>query len=647
MKKLLLLAVMAVCGVVHVLAQQAITWKVTGTPKDSTHYTITAKGTLANSWHLYGSNPGVEGLEAPTKFTTELTGANWQGVVEYTGQSSNLKDPLFENKAVQVYTGELTVQQTLEVPGNAPAAIRIIIEGFAGKNDELQSLSDTVLVTLKEGSTANNPILKPDIDIQHTLSNCGDANIADKSLVTIFFLGFVGGLVALLTPCVFPMVPVTVSFFTKSSSTRQQAIKNGSLYGFFILLIYLLASVPFHILGNVQPEVFNNLSTNAWLNLTFFAVFIIFAISFFGYFDITLPSSVAGKADSKSGLTSVSGIFFMALTLVIVSFSCTGVILGSLLAGTVSNGAWPLTVGMAGFGVALGLPFALFAIFPHWLQSLPKSGGWLDTVKKVLAFVEVALALKFLSNADLVKHWGLLKREVFIGIWILIAFAMALYLFGLLRLPHDNKGDKIGTGRKITGVIALLFGLYLVPGLTNTKYANLRLLSGFPPPLHYSLYHPHKALSSGVTANVVNNYEQALALSRQQHKPLLIDFTGWACVNCRKMEEQVWTVQEVSDYIKQNFILVSLYVDDRKALPANEVIFGYKTKDGKQKDIVTVGDKWATFQTENFNQNSQPLYAVLNGSQKLMSHPVGYTPDVKEYLAWLKCSKETFNKHPQ
>jgi thiol:disulfide interchange protein DsbD len=454
----------------------------------------------------------------------------------------------------------------------------------------------------------------------------------------VFLLGLGGGFIALLTPCVFPMMPVTVSFFTNRAANKNQSVKNGILYGFFIFLIYVLASLPFHLIANVQPEIFNNISTNAWLNIFFFIVFIIFAISFFGYFEITLPAGIAGKADSKSGLSSVSGIFFMALTLVIVSFSCTGVILGTLLVGTASDGAWSLTAGMAGFGTALALPFALFAIFPNWLKSLPKSGGWLDTVKKILAFVELALAFKFLSNADLVEHWGLLKREIFIGIWLLITLGLAAYLWGWLKLPHDYKEQKIAVGRKVLSAFVLLFAIYLVPGLTNTAYANLKLLSGFPPPLSYSIYHKNK----GVEAIAVNDFDKALQLSKAQNKPILIDFTGWACVNCRKMEEQVWTQPEISSLINENFILVSLYVDDRKKLPANER-FTYKPASGNEKDIITVGDKWATFQSENFAQVTQPLYAVISAYGRLMTHPVGYTPDAKKYQDWLNCGLKAYH----
>ena len=319
--------------------------------------------------------------------------------------------------------------------------------------------------------------------------------------------------------------------------------------------------------------------------------------------------------------------------------------MGSLLVGSLSGGAWQLTSGLAGFGIALALPFALFAIFPEWLQSLPKSGGWLDTVKMVLAFLELALAFKFLSNADLVMHWGLLKREVFIGVWILIGAGLTLYLFGILRLPHDYKGMKISKGRKVLGVIALLFTLYLIPGVTQTKYANLQLLSGFPPPFSYSIYGKDNVHGKGLEANVVNDYSKALHIAKEQHKPLLLDFTGWACVNCRKMEENVWTVPEVYNYIKENYILVSLYVDDRQKLLAEQRIMNYKTKSGDTKDIITIGDKWATFEAENFNQTTQPLYVLLDTKERLLNNPVGYTPDPKEYLKWLQCGKKTFESN--
>jgi thiol:disulfide interchange protein DsbD len=373
------------------------------------------------------------------------------------------------------------------------------------------------------------------------------------------------------------------------------------------------------------------------LNIIFFVIFIFFSISFFGYFEITLPSGIANKADSKSGLGSLGGIFFMAITLAIVSFSCTGPILGTLLVGSLQGGAWALTLGMAGFGIALALPFTLFAIFPQWLQTLPKSGGWLDTVKKLLAFLELALAFKFLSNADLVQHWGLLKREVFLGLWALISLGLALYLWGKLHLPHDTKGAKLSFVRKIGGVAAIAFSIVLIMGIFPKNAGYIKFLSGFPPPSHYSLFANSTDENRGVQANVVNDYQQALVLAKEQHKPILIDFTGWACVNCRKMEENVWTDPAVSSYIKNNFILVSLYVDDKALLPV-EKRFKYTSKAGTIKDINSVGDLWATFQAENFNQVTQPLYVVLSPDQNLLSNPIGYTPNIQEYLNWLQCS---------
>jgi thiol:disulfide interchange protein DsbD len=305
-----------------------------------------------------------------------------------------------------------------------------------------------------------------------------------------------------------------------------------------------------------------------------------------------------------------------------------------LVSSLSSNGsAWQLSAGMSGFGIALALPLALFAMFPQWLKRLPKSGGWLDTMKKILAFAELALAFKFLSNADLVMHWGLLKREIFIAIWIIISTWLALYLFGIFE-----KENKISLLRKLFATVVLLFSFYLIPGLSQTRYANLKLLSGFPPPLSYSVYTNH---AKAVEPIVINDYQKALALSREQHKPILIDFTGWACVNCRKMEEQVWTKQAISDLIKDKFILVSLYVDDRKKLSES---FRYKTKDSTEKDINTVGDKWATFEAENFDQVTQPLYVIMNGEEKLMNLPVGYTPDVLQYKDWLECGLNASKK---
>lgn len=622
-----------------------LNWQISAKKTGDSLYEITAKTKIPDGWHLYANNPD-EGLEG-VAINYDIENAQNKGELTFSKSTSDIPDPIFENATVKVFTNELAIQQEVKISGFIPSELKGIITANIANGEEFLPEEFEFSTPLEGGqaATASATRIKiPTIDVKNPQTNCGIAASEDnQGLLSVFFLGILGGLIALVTPCVFPMIPVTVSYFTKKSANRKKAVKNGVLYGFFIFLIYILASLPFHLLGNVQPEIFNNISTNVWLNIIFFIIFIVFALSFFGFFEITLPSSIAGKADSKSSLGSMGGIFFMALTLAIVSFSCTGPILGSLLVGSLSGGAWPLTAGLAGFGVALALPFALFAIFPHWLQSLPKSGGWLDTVKKVLAFFELALAFKFLSNADLVMHWGILKREVFIGIWILISAALTLYLFGLIRLPHDYKGMKISAGRKVLGGIALLFTIYLIPAIIPSKSGSIQLLSGFPPPMTYSIYGTENIKGKGLEADVVNNYEKALQLSKEQNKPLLIDFTGWACVNCRKMEENVWTKPEVAAYIEEHFILVSLYVDDREKLPVSER-FTYSPTDKQKKEIETIGDKWSTFQTENFIQATQPLYAIVNQEEKVVNSPVGYTPDAKEYLEWLKCGYESFSK---
>ena len=604
-------------------------------------YQITATTEIPQGWHVYGDNPKIEGL-SNIKIITDFENDSLINQLSFNKPSLNLKDALFDNQIVNIYTGSLQLKQQVKISGTVPNSISGTIEAFLAKDNDFKQDAYLFQVKLDGGIVASdNQIKIASIDVNHPLNDCGDKSTKNNSLLITFFLGFLGGLLALLTPCVFPMIPVTVSFFTKRSNNKKKAIKNGLLYGFFIFIIYMAASLPFHILGNVQPEIFNQISTNAWVNIVFFIVFVVFAISFFGFFEITLPSGIASSADSKSGLGSIGGIFFMALTLAIVSFSCTGPILGTLLVGTAGGGAWQLTSGLAGFGLALALPFGLFAIFPGWLQTLPKSGGWLGTVKKVLAFAELALALKFLSNADLVMHWGILKREIFFAIWIIISAALTLYLFGIIRFSEDRKGMKIPMLRKVFAIITLCFTLYLIPGISNSKYANLKWVSGFPPPLSNSIYGKENVKGKGLEANVINDYKKALQLAKAQNKPLLIDFTGWACVNCRKMEENVWSQQDVFDYIKENFILVSLYVDDKERLPV-EKRFTYNTKQGS-KEIVTIGDQWATFETENFLKQSQPLYVVIDTSERLLTNPVGYTPDMQKYLDWLRCGKATFD----
>jgi thiol:disulfide interchange protein DsbD len=620
--------------------QSPVKWSVEAKRQQNNLYILKVTGTIQEGWHVYAQDDVEEGLESVRlTFDNELVET---GKLEHSDRTITIKDDLFEGKFFEVYEGTFAFDQYVKITGSIPSSLKINLVGFASNDSEFVPLQEESAIVIEGGRTdKSNPqdrIVLSSVDLKAPAAECGKEEDGNSSIWNVFFLGLIGGLLALLTPCVFPMIPLTVSWFTSQSGNKKAAVRNGIIYGVFIVGIYLLCSLPFHLLTNVNPELFNVLSTNLWVNIFFFAVFIFFALSFFGLFEITLSGNLSNKADSKSGLGSLTGIFFMALTLALVSFSCTGPILGTLLVGSLSSnsGAWQLTAGMGGFGIALGLPFALFAMFPGWMQRLPKSGGWLMTVKKTLAFVELALAFKFLSNADLVAHWGLLKREIFIGIWILIAFFLALYLLGLFDKREDRA--KIGKVRISLGILALIFTLYLLPGMTNTKYARLSLLSGFPPPMSYSVY-AHKTSGSKterVEPQFVNNYKDAIAMSKQTGKPVLLDFTGWACVNCRKMEENIWTRPEVAELIKTKFILVSLYVDDRAKLPVDER-FTYTGKSGLKKEIRTTGDLWATFQSVNFSQVTQPLYVILSPDERLLNHPVGYTPDEAEYKAWLEC----------
>lgn len=620
-----------------------VQWTVSSKKIANDQYQLQFKGKVQHGKLLYLFTKDAEGLDSiAVQFTDSSIVKN--GPLQIKSGSSSYADPVFDNKQVLIANNEISLVQDITINGVIPAQLKGTVVYTTGGKEEFLPAQEFLFGVKMEGGVAQAARIKINsIDLNNAASNCGDEGTEGKSLWGIFLLGLVGGFIALLTPCVFPLIPLTVSFFTKRSGSRAKGIRNALLYGFFIFLIYILLSIPFHLLDQTDPEILNNISTNVWLNIIFFVVFVVFAISFFGYFEITLPGNFANKADSKASVGSTFGIFFMALTLAIVSFSCTGPILGSLLAGalTKDGGAMQLSFGMGGFGLGLALPFALFAMFPNWLQSLPKSGGWLNTVKVVLGFLELAMAVKFLSNADLVKQWHILPREVFIGIWVVIGLLLVLYLLGVIKFPHDDKKVKIGTTRWIFIALFAAATIYLIPGVTNTKAANLTLISGFPPPLCYSVYkHP---VNCETSLEPLRDYEQALELARKENKPLLIDFTGWACVNCRRMEENVWTNPDVLDLMKNKFVVVSLYVDERKVLPAAQQQT-FTTKTGGKKEIITVGDKWATFQSENFNAVAQPQYAILGLDETALTKTKGYTPSAAEFKQWLECGLEAFAK---
>lgn len=468
---------------------------------------------------------------------------------------------------------------------------------------------------------------------------------SQRSLWSIFFIAFLSGFAALLTPCVFPMIPMTVSFFTKQSKTKAAGIRNAIIYGISIIVIYVL--LGFLVSWIFGADALNALSTDVWFNLIFFVILIIFASSFLGAFEIMLPNSWANKVDQQADRGGIIGILFMALALAIVSFSCTGPIVGTLLFEAATNGIIGPIVGMFGFSLALALPFMLFAMFPGWLNSLPKSGGWLNTVKVVLGFLELALAFKFLSNADLVLQLHLLEREVFIAIWIAIFAALTLYLFGKITLPHDSPLQHISVGRLYLGLLTLVFTVYLIPGLWG---APLKLISAFPPPPQYSEspfgvggssnsnIGSDKGLPDGAELGphgimVFHDYEDGVAFAKSINKPIMLDFTGYACVNCRKMENNVWSDERILPILKNDIVLISLYVDDKRELPADKQ---YVTESGDK--IITVGDKWTDFMISKYKTNTQPLYIMtdLEGNNLNKTKPTISYVGADEYLKWLK-----------
>lgn len=620
---------------------QVFKWTVSSKKTGDKTYELIFSTQGSEGWNLYAPNQDLSGVAAAS-MTFADSSFHAAGNFIQTGSLKQQQSKIFTGITEKIYNGPTTWTQEIKIVGTVPASIQGTLLYTYGKGDEFYQSEFPFNVKLEGGVASTARILIPSIDINQPVNNCGDVT-QGKSLWSLFLLGLIAGLLSLFFPCIFPLIPLTVSFFTKRSPTKRKGVINAFFYGFSIVVIFILLSLPFHIL-NIQPEILNNISTNVPLNLTFFVFFIAFALSFFGLYEIVLPSGLAGKADARSGIGDLFGIFFMALTLVIVSFSCTGPILGTLLVSAFSsqNGAWQLTSAMTGFGIGLGAPFILFALFPRWLQSMPKSGGWMNEVKVVFGFIELAMAVKFLSNADLVKQWHLLEREVFIALWIVISLIIVLYLCGVFRFKGDNR-PKFSKTRVFFIALFSIITLYLIPGLTNTKWARLSLISGFPPPFNYSVYKPSANYQTGVEP-LHNDYEKAMQLAKEQHKPVLIDFTGWACVNCRRMEENVWVNEEVKTLMKNDFIVVSLYVDERRKLPVQEQTT-YKTKNGLEKPIITVGDKWATFQFENFNAVSQPQYAIISPDEVALTKTKAYTPSAGQFASWLKCGLDAYKQH--
>ena len=626
-------------------SQNPVTFETTVKKVSDSNFQLITNATIEKGWRLYSQNL-LDGGAIPTEFVYEENNSYILLGPTIESESITKFDPIFSLD--QTYFESFsTFYQDIQIEKNISylnAKIYFqacddivcifreadLIFNFDGSKSEIKNNDLTSLVVNND-----NPLFVEFTGKELLSSENNSANsFSSNSYLNLLILGFIGGILALLTPCVFPMIPLTVSFFTNKNSNKNSKL-NAFTYGFFIVAIYLIISIPFHFLDSIDPEILNSVSTNAYLNILFFVIFILFAFSFFGFYEITLPSSWINSIDSKSNsIGGYVGIFFMALTLVLVSFSCTGPILGSLLVGSISSqgGALQLTIGMFGFGIALALPFTIFALFPNLLNKLPKSGGWMNTFKVILGFLELGFAFKFLSNADLVEHWGILKREIFIGIWFLISILLSFYLLGLFKFPHEIKKIKISKFNYFLSFTFLCVAVYLFPALLPNGSQKASLLSGFTPPSFYSIY--PKSNDCPLGFNCFKDFDSGMDYAVSQNKPILLDFTGWACANCRRIEENVWTDPEIFKIIDEDFVLISLYVDDRKVLPEKDQIT-LKYKSGKLKEIKTVGDKSATFQAINFNNASQPYYVLINNDLRILNSPIQYTSK-ENYLAWLK-----------
>ncbi len=651
-----------------------VLWSYTVKPLENHQYEIQFKAKILKFWHIYALNPtSDESKFLPIATTVSFTPSKDFQLIGKLESSKPITHPVPSLDVTLYYhENEMVLKQKVNLLSKEKAKIKVVVsyQACIEENGEEKCLfpkddaftieisPETTVETQEQTLTAaevdtagkkvvgaaDNDPFHWSLDVNQPMEQCEIVE-EEQTMWWAFLQGLFWGLFALLTPCVFPMIPLTVSFFTKSTqdgSGKRKAV----LYGIFIFLTYVAVSIPFHVFSSTNPEVFNEFATNPWINIAFFVVFIVFAVSFFGYYEITLPNSWANKMDNASNIGGILGVFFMAITLVIVSFSCTGPILGGMLGqiyasnsqGTIdflglslSLAPTKLTAATAGFGIALGLPFGLFAFFPSLMKKLPKSGGWLEDFKVSLGFLEVALAIKFVSNADLVQQWGLLKRETFFALWIIVGVLWTLYLFGKFKFKPGQGSQKLSGTKLFFGTTIAIFTLRLIPGVfPPSEFNKFTFLSGFPPPSSYSYYHHEEEFK------IYRDLSEAMEVAKQEHKPLFIDFTGWACVNCRKMEETVWIDPLIAATLKDHYIMVSLYVDEKIELPADQQ-FVYKTSDGRLKEIKTVGNKWATLQTETFHNNAQPFYAVIAADSTLLIPTEDYNPDAEEYGKWLNC----------
>lgn len=672
-----------------------VKWSTSVKKISETEYDLISKATIEGGWHLY-SQVVPEGGPLPTVFTFEENNAYKTIGKVKEGKGVTELDPVFD-MIITFFSNTATFTQRVQLTGDKGTTIKGEVEfmvcddtrclppnyvDLIFKIPDPKKDSDSAIAVVDTDDSKSDDEKDEEKNVEEIVPSTTDflenvtttdtiqgaAQTSDsskaaveqtkkqesKGLWTIFVVAFLFGFTALLTPCVFPMIPMTVSFFTKQSKSRAAGIKNAIIYGIAIIVIYVfLGAIVTWFFG---ADALNALSTNVWFNFFFFILLVIFALSFLGAFEIMLPNSWANKVDRQADRGGIIGIFFMALALAIVSFSCTGPIIGTLLVEAASKGGIAPFVGMFGFSLALAMPFALFAAFPGWMNSLPKSGGWLNTVKVFLGFLELALAFKFLSNADLVLQLHWLEREVFLAIWIAVFGALTLYLFGKFQLPHDSPIDKLSVGRLSIGLIVAAFTIYLIPGLWG---APLKLISGFPPPMQYS-ESPYGVgytkLGSGGSAATAefpegahlgphdilafHDYETGLAYAKKVGKPVLVDFTGHACVNCRKMEERVWSEPKILKLLNNDVVLISLYVDDKRPLPEGEKYIS----EISGKELKYIGQKWSEFQILRYKANAQPFYVLMDHNEENLIDPVGYTPDIEEYYDWLQNGVGAFDK---
>ena len=615
-----------------------VTWSFEIGAVEANEVDLTIHADIEEGWHLYSQEAGEGPISTSFNF--------------FENSKMELKGSVKEGKAIEDFDPNFDV----------------VLKFFKTKADftqriKLLSKDTTLLKGEFEFMVCNDVMCLPPewVDLEVVLPAAEQGNLGstskNESMWAIFLIAFLSGFVALLTPCVFPMIPLTVSFFTKQSENKAAGIRNAIIYGISIVFIYVVLGVA--VSAIFGADALNNMATNVYFNIAFFLLLIIFAASFLGAFEIRMPNSWINKADTASNSGGLVGIFFMAFTLALVSFSCTGPIVGTLLVEAASGGSYlgPI-IGMLGFSLAIALPFAFFAAFPGWLNSLPKSGGWLNSVKVVLGFLELALAFKFLSNADLVLQTHFLEREVFIAIWIIIFGLLTMYLLGKLKLAHDSDLPYISVSRLFMATLTGAFTIYMIPGLWG---APLKLINAFPPPMHYS-ESPYGVgnTKSGALSEVhseeedqhlgpqgimvFHDYETGLEHARKVNKPVMLDFTGWACVNCRKMEEQVWSDPEVKQILSEEMVLISLYVDERTKLPESEQ---YETSlAGKKKKVRTIGDKWMVMQTERYKTNSQPYYLVLDLEENPLVEAANYQDhgSIDVFKEWLQKALIEFKK---